>query len=123
MSAVIDTGVLIDALREVGPAVETLAAIYPVPICSELSRAEILRGMRSAERQITQALLQQLDWVPVDRAISERAGELGHRYRASYPGLGVADLVIAATALHLGRPLITLNVRHFPMFEGLKPPY
>jgi len=123
MSAVVDTGVLIDALRANGPAVETLASLYPVPICSEISRVEILRGMRSAERQATQALLEQLMWVPLDQAISARAGELGRRYRASYPGLGAADLVVAATALHLNRPLITTNVRHFPMFEDLKPPY
>jgi predicted nucleic acid-binding protein len=32
-------------------------------------------------------------------------------------------LVIAATAERLGLPLATLNVRHFPMFEGLEPAY
>jgi predicted nucleic acid-binding protein len=35
----------------------------------------------------------------------------------------VADLVIGATALELGLPLASLNVRHFPMFPRLKPPY
>ena len=31
--------------------------------------------------------------------------------------------VIAATALEHGLDLATLNVRHFPMFDGLAPPY
>jgi len=31
--------------------------------------------------------------------------------------------VIAATALEHGLALATLNVRHFPMFEALEPPY
>jgi len=35
----------------------------------------------------------------------------------------VADLLIAATAGQLNLPLATTNVRHFPMFTGLKPPY
>jgi predicted nucleic acid-binding protein len=37
--------------------------------------------------------------------------------------IGVADLVIAATAVRLGLPLATLNLRHLPMFEGLEPAY
>ena len=31
--------------------------------------------------------------------------------------------MIAATAALLDIPLATLNVRHFPMFEGLEPAY
>jgi len=45
------------------------------------------------------------------------------RWRASHPGIGVADLAIAATAEQLGAPLATRNVRHFPMFADLKAPY
>jgi hypothetical protein len=37
--------------------------------------------------------------------------------------VGVADLIIAATAEQLDLPLATTNLRHFPMFKGLKPPY
>ncbi|HTM86161.1 MAG TPA: VapC toxin family PIN domain ribonuclease, partial [Mycobacterium sp.] len=55
--------------------------------------------------------------------IAVRAGELGRLWRPSYSGIGTADLVIAATAELAGAALVTLNVRHFPMFEGLKPAY
>jgi hypothetical protein len=56
----------------------------------------------------------------VDERIACRAGELGRRYRRSHPGLALADLLIAATALELAQPLATLNVRHFPMFPRLR---
>ena len=54
---------------------------------------------------------------------SPLAGELGRRFRRSHGALGVADLLIAASAERLRVPLATLNVRHFPMFEGLEPAY
>ena len=44
-------------------------------------------------------------------------------YRCSHPGIDIADYLIAATADLLGEQLVTLNVKHFPMFEGLVPPY
>lgn len=32
-------------------------------------------------------------------------------------------MLIAGTALELGLELTTLNVRHFPMFDDLAPPF
>jgi len=94
-----------------------------VPTCSEITRAEVLQGLRSAERRAAEALFTVLHWADVDERIARRAGGLGRRYRRSHPGLALADLVIAATALELGQPLATLNVKHFPMFPRLRPPY
>jgi predicted nucleic acid-binding protein len=120
---VLDTSVLIDVLRGSDPAASWLGHLDEVPACSEITRAEILRGVRSAERRPTDRLLSALRWIPVDERVSRRAGELGRQYRRSHPGLSVADLVIAATALELGAPLATGNVRHYPMFPRLRPPY
>ena len=94
-----------------------------IPTCSEVTRVEVLQGLRSPERRAAEALFETLNWADIDEGIARRAGELGRRWRRSHPGLAVADLVIAATALELGQPLATLNVRHFPMFPRLKPPY
>jgi predicted nucleic acid-binding protein len=33
------------------------------------------------------------------------------------------DLIVAATAKLLDRPLATCNVKHYPMFPRLKAPY
>ena len=37
--------------------------------------------------------------------------------------MDTADYLVAATSIVLGAPLLTTNVRHFPMFEGLEPAY
>ncbi|HSV66623.1 MAG TPA: type II toxin-antitoxin system VapC family toxin [Mycobacteriales bacterium] len=123
MSAVLDTTVLVDVLRVRGPAVDYLLGLPTRPVCSEVSRAEIVRGMRADERSATRRLLASVSWQPVDERISEQAGLWGRDYRHSYPGLQTTDLLIAATAEVLGLPLATSNVRHYPMFADLKPPY
>lgn len=120
---VVDTSVLVDVLRGSGTAVEWLTALDAVPTCSEVTRVEVLQGVRSAERAPTERLLQTLRWVTVDEGVSRSAGELGRRFRRSHRGIGVADLIIAATCIETGAALATMNVRHFPMFDGLTPPY
>ena len=59
----------------------------------------------------------------LDETIAERAGALGRRYLTSHPGIDVADLILAALTQQLEAELKTTNVKHFPMFKGLKPPY
>ncbi len=120
---VLDTSVLIDVLRGSPTAAAWLSGLDEVPLCSEITRAEVLRGVRSPERTRTEQLLDALRWAPVDETTSRRAGELGRRHRRSHRGLGVSDLLVAATALVHDAELATGNVRHYPMFPGLRPPY
>ena len=120
---VLDTSIVIDLLRRRAAARDFLLAQTEVPTCSEITRVEVLQGLRSPERGAAEALFVTFTWAGVDERIARRAGELGRRYRRSHPGLGVADLVIGATALELGLPVASLNVRRFPMFPRLKPAY
>lgn len=119
----LDTSVLIDVLRGSEPAADWLSSLGEVPSCSELTRAEVLRGVRSPERSRTDRLLGALRWVDVDEQISRRGGELGRRYRRSHQGLSIVDFLIAGTAQLLDAELATANVRRYPMFPGLAPPY
>lgn len=123
MSVVLDTTVLIDHLRASESAGTYLASLEDRPVCSEITRIEVLQGLRSAERRAGERLFALIEWVPVDAVIARRAGELGRRWRRSHPGIGVADLAIAATAEQLGATLATRNVKHFPMIKGLTAPY
>lgn len=123
MSIVLDTTVLVDHLRGSSLAGEYIAALGAAPSCSEVTRVETLRGLRSEERRRAQRLFALITWVPVDEEVARRAGELGRRWRRSHPGIGVPDLVIAATAELLKARLATQNLKHFPMFEGLRAPY
>lgn len=93
-----------------------------MPLCSEVSRVEILTGMRSGERRKVELLFSALDWVLVSEEVPRRAGALGRRYRSSHR-LGAADLIIAASVEERGVQLATSNVHHFPMFPDLAPPY
>lgn len=118
-----DTSVLIDILRDDPAALEYVRGVREVPACSEVSRIEVLRGLRRAERASAERLFETIRWVPVDERLARRAGELGRRWDRHRPGISLADLVVAATAEELDARLATANVRHFPMFEQLSPPY
>lgn len=123
MSVVLDSSVLIDHLRGDEAATRFLAGLPREPWCSEITRVEVVRGMRAGERTRTEQLFRLIRWVPVDEPIARMAGDLGRRLRRSHHGIGAADLIVAASALTLGVELATANVRHFPMFRGLRPPY
>lgn len=123
MSVVLDTSVLVDHLRASAPATEYLASLDGRPSCSEISRVEVIQGLRSSERRAADRLFALLAWVPVSEAVARRAGELGRKWRRSHPGIGVADLAIAATAEEIDADLATRNLKHFPMFKGLRAPY
>jgi len=121
---IFDTTILIAHLRGDGRAT---AALIAQPrserLASVLSRTEIEGGMRSGERRNVSALFGTLTLVPVSDAIARRAGEHLRRFRRSHTGIDLVDYVIGATAELHSAGLATLNVRHFPMFKGLRPPY
>lgn len=122
----VDTSVLIDHLRGRAEARDALidARRGGARLAgSVLTRTEILGGMRAAEKSPTHALLSALDWITVSEEIADAAGALARRYRASHPGVDIADYVIAATAEVVGAQLWTRNVKHFPMITGLRAPY
>lgn len=123
MSVVLDTSVLIDHLRASKPATEYLAGLDDRPSCSEISRIEVIQGLRTSERRAANSLFALISWIPVTETVTRRAGELGRHWRRSHPGIGVADLAIAATAESIDASLATRNIKHFPMFEGLTAPY
>jgi hypothetical protein len=123
VSIVFDTSILIDVLRGDAAALGYVRGVTDVPICSEVTRIEVARGLRSGERTSAEQLFRTLHWVPLDEPIARRAGELGRRWDRHRPGISLADLVIAATAEQVDAELATANVRHFPMFEDLQAPY
>ncbi len=90
---------------------------------SVITVTEVAGGMRSAERAAAARLLGSFEVMPVTEVVALRAGELMRRFRRSHRAIGTSDYLIAATADLHGLDLATLNVRHFPMFEGLRAPF
>jgi predicted nucleic acid-binding protein len=122
----LDSDVLIDYLRRVPGATTAIDSLLEVgngAIASVVSKTEILSGMRPAEEEGTLSVLAGFEWVPITDPIATRAGSLARVHRGTHPGVGLADYLIGASAELLGTPLWTQNPRHFPMFEGLEPPY
>jgi predicted nucleic acid-binding protein len=123
VSVVFDTSILIDVLRGEPAALSYVRSLSEVPICSEVTRIEVARGLRTGERSTAERLFRTLRWLAVDEPIARRAGELGRRWNRHRPGIALADLVIAATTEQVDAELATANVRHFPMFTHLRAPY
>ena len=126
MPVVVDTSVLIEVLRgdEQARSLLKLAIGNGERVAaSVLSKVEVLTGMRPSEERETRRLFESLEWIAVDADLADHAGELANRYIRSHPGIDPVDYVIAATANRLDAQLWTHNLKHFPMFPGLQPPY
>lgn len=56
---------------------------------------------------------------PVSLAIAQLAGRIEGEQAAKGISIAVEDLIIGATALHLGFDVATINVKHFQAIPGL----
>lgn len=125
MTVVVDTSVLIDVLGGEPAAAAALRKARESGYlhASEVTRLEVLAGMRASEEDATRALFRAFVWHPVDETIAEIAGELGRQWLPGNRGIDSADLAIAATTVALNALVFTRNVTHFPMFGALSAPY
>jgi predicted nucleic acid-binding protein len=122
----LDTTVAIDHLRGADPARELLRSLTRTRTevgASELVRFELHAGVREDEISDLRDFSTTLLWVPVDTDVARMGGALARRYGPSHSGIEDVDYLIAATALILDADLLTTNVKHFPMLEGLQPAY
>jgi hypothetical protein len=122
----VDSDVLIANLRGIPTArdwlLEARRDTGPLAI-SAVTVTEVAGGMRSPERRQVSRLLASMQTVPVTERIAWRAAEFMRAHRRSHQGIGLGDYLIAATAEVEGLDLATLNVRHFPMIDGLEAPF
>ena len=97
------TTALLEQLLEAGDLLATNAVVV----------AEIHSGLAEPSRAIADEFLGELAFLDVTPSIARQAGR--HRFEAARRGktLALADVLIAATALHHGATLVTGNVRHY----------
>lgn len=122
MIDLLDSSVVIDYLRGREAARAVVDASEEL-VASEITRYEVLAGIKGGEDDRTEDVLALPAWIDVDKGIARRAAALAREYRDAFSGIEDADYLIAATALELDASLLTTNVRHFPMFPGLQPAY
>jgi predicted nucleic acid-binding protein len=122
----LDTTVAVDHLRGDQAAVDLLKGLVEddeTLAASEVVRFELVAGVRDDELPALERFFSAVSWVSVGEDVARAAGELARKYRRANSGIDAADYLIAATALLLEAELLTTDVRHFPMLEGLRPPY
>ena len=119
----LDTCVVIDFLRGRQGAIALIKALALQPAISSVSVAETFAGLRSQrEERAVRQFFSDMKIVSVDAILAERAGAFLRHYGRSH-SMDIPDALIAATAEQHGLTLATLNVKHFPMFDKLKPAY
>jgi len=124
LSNLFDSTILIAHLRGDRRATDLLLEASDTgPLVSVISRAEVEGGMRSGERADVARLFDALALLPVTDSIARRAGRHLRKFRQSHPGIDLADYLIASTAEEHRAELVTLNVKHFPMFTNLRSPW
>jgi len=119
----LDTCVVIDVLRGRAEALAFVDRLADVPSVAAITATELIAGVRNVrERQDIARLLDVYEVHDIGFEIACLAGDYVRRYGPSH-GVDPVDALIAATAKAHELELATLNLKHFPMFDGLKRPY
>ncbi|OGN92599.1 MAG: hypothetical protein A2Z75_03515 [Chloroflexi bacterium RBG_13_50_10] len=115
----VDTDVAIDFLRRRDYALKLLEhwSEKGLLAISTITHLEIYQGMKAGEERATNAFLDGLITVTVDVPVARRAGKMLGELSSKSVTVGIADAIIAATALQLNAPLLTNNVEHYPFAE------
>ena len=119
----VDTDFLIDLQREwadksPGPAVAFLQIHQDTGLAvSTVSVLEFLEGYEHPNAG--ERLLEGYARLPVTDSVARRGSRLRRRLRAEGRMIGDFDVLIAATALDAGLPLVTANATRFQTVEGL----
>ena len=120
MRLLLDTSVLIDALRFRQGRQELLAQLVRdghTLSTTAVNLAEVYAGMRSEEEQPTEAFLAALDCYGITASAGRMAGRLKNKWANKGRTIAIADAIIAAVALEQRCTLVTDNRKDFPMPE------
>lgn len=119
----VDTDVMVDYLRGHPKAVALVQKYSTRIVLPSIVVAELYAGAKGEmELAALDRFVGLFRVVPVSAEIA-RAGGLYRRDYIKSHGVGLADAIVAATNDAEDADLRTLNVKHYPMFKGLKPAY
>ena len=133
MGLILDTSILIaserrgESVRHILRQARTIHGEYDVAL-SAVSAVELTHGIyrartvadRERRRLFCDEIFRDLIVHPVSLAIAQLAGRIEGEQAAIGISIAIEDLIIGATALHLGFDVATLNAKHFRLIPGLK---
>jgi hypothetical protein len=123
MPMLLDIDVMIDFFRGHTKAKDLFNQTSTNIILSAIVVAELYAGVKGNEEQaILEEFISLFPVVPVSTEIAKAGGFYKRDYGKSH-GVGLADAILAATAEAENAELKTLNTKHYPMFQDLKPAY
>ena len=125
--ALLDTDTLSEIGKGINPTVATRATTYRRAFgfytLSVISVMEIVRGHQRANNPmrlnafLTSVAAQEV--LSFDQDAAELAGRIAGDLERTGQGIGIADPMIAATAIRHGLELVTGNTAHFLRIQGL----
>ena len=118
----VDTDVIVDFLRGYEKAVSYIEKHSAEIVLSSIVVAELYAGVRDDERARLDDFVSLFPVLPITSEIAKAGGLFKRDYYKSY-GIGLADALMAATAVTENAELKTLNTKHYPMLKGLKASY
>jgi len=122
-SFLLDTDILVDFFRGYGKAVIFVNVNSSRIILSSIVIAELYAGVKGeSELTVLENFVSLFRILPVTSEIAKTGGLYKRDYGRSH-GVGLADAIIAATCEAENVELKTLNIKHYPMINGLKPAY
>lgn len=116
----LDTDVLVDYLRGNHHGAAFINAHADRIILSAIVVAELYAGVKGDdEHAALDRFVSLFRVVPVDAEIAKIGGLYKRRYAKSN-GIGLADAIIAASAITEKADLKTLNVKHYPYVQKVR---
>ena len=133
MGLILDSSVLIagerrgETVRQVmqrvraahGDTESALSAISIIELTHGIYRAKTDED-KARRKALADELARTMIVHPVSIPIAQLAGRIEGEQAAKGISIAVEDLIIGATALHIGFDVATLNVKHFLTIPGLK---
>jgi tRNA(fMet)-specific endonuclease VapC len=128
MGVILDTSVLIAAEKHRLNLPALFAAHEAETFCiAAITAAELLRGVerakpatrKQARSRFVEWILAQVETIDFDLALARQHARIWSALEAAGKLIGPYDLLIAATAVHYGHPVATLNTGEFRQVPDL----
>ncbi|MFY7908229.1 MAG: type II toxin-antitoxin system VapC family toxin [Emticicia sp.] len=119
----VDTSILIDYFRKQNKEKTILYQLFSENedlAISVITKYELMLGSNTQQDLFWMALLQKVNVISLDESVIDETVRIKKELRAKNQEIGLADILIAATAKFHQFKLATLNINHFKRVNQLQ---